>query len=232
MADFEEQKIAAVPDEAPEEPEEAKAKLPDWVPEGCEVLADGEYDAIILGTGLKECVMSGLLSTMGMKVLHLDRYRCDEAADSPARSLPHPTLHSFARCSYYGAECASLNLSNLYEKFKAGEPASYLGSNRDYNVDLIPKFIMASGKLTKMLLHTKVTRYLEFKSIDGSYVQQGGKVLKVPATPDEALRSSLMGMFEKRRFRNFLVYVNAYDEKDPSTWKDKNLQVSPERASA
>jgi hypothetical protein len=40
----------------------------------------------------------------------------------------------------------------------------------DWNVDLIPKFIMACGNLVKILLHTKVTRYLEFKSIDGSYV--------------------------------------------------------------
>ena len=42
--------------------------------------------------------------------------------------------------------------------------------NRDWNVDLIPKFIMADGKLVKMLLHTKVTRYLEWKCIDASYV--------------------------------------------------------------
>ena len=28
-------------------------------------LADGEYDAIVLGTGLKECVVSGLLSVKG-----------------------------------------------------------------------------------------------------------------------------------------------------------------------
>ena len=84
-------------------------------------------------------------------------------------------------------------------QFNAGEPPTYLGSNRSYNVDLIPKFIMACGKLTKMLLHTKVTRYLDFKSVDGSYVQKDGKVLKVPATPDEALRSPLMGMFEKVR---------------------------------
>jgi Rab GDP dissociation inhibitor len=33
----------------------------DWLPEGMEPLADGEYDAIIMGTGLKECVISGLL---------------------------------------------------------------------------------------------------------------------------------------------------------------------------
>ena len=46
---------------------------------------------------------------------------------------------------------------------------------------------MATGNLTKMLLHTKVTRYLDFKSIAGSYVYKGGKILKVPATPEEAL---------------------------------------------
>lgn len=36
------------------------------------------------------------------------------------------------------------------------------------------------GKLVKILLHTKVTRYLEFKSVDGSYVFKDGKVQKVP----------------------------------------------------
>lgn len=28
-----------------------------------------------------------------------------------------------------------------------------------------------------------------------------------------------MGIFEKRRFRNFLQYVQEYDENDPKTWK-------------
>lgn len=31
-------------------------------------LADGKYDVIICGTGLKECIMSGLLSKKGKKV--------------------------------------------------------------------------------------------------------------------------------------------------------------------
>ena len=28
-----------------------------------------------------------------------------------------------------------------------------------------------------------------------------------------------MGIFEKRRFRNFLQYVQEFDENDPKTWK-------------
>jgi len=127
------------------------------------------------------------------------------------------------RNGYYGADCASLNLKNLYQMFRAGDVPKHLGSNRDYNVDLIPKFIMARGKLTKMLLHTKVTRYLDFKSIDGSYVVKGGKVLKVPATPEEALKSSLMGLFEKRRFRKFLIYVKQYEYGKSDTYEGRNL---------
>ncbi|KAJ8599176.1 hypothetical protein CTAYLR_010152 [Chrysophaeum taylorii] len=175
-----------------------------WLPEGCEAMADGEYDAIVMGTGLKECIMSGLLSTMGKKVLHVDRN------------------------NYYGADSASLNLSNLYAKFNGGaEPPQQfyeaLGHNRDFNVDLIPKCIMACGKLVKMLLHTKVTRYLEFKSLDASYVYRNGKVYKVPATATEALSSSLLGLFEKRRFRKFLMYVANYEHGNPKTYEGHDL---------
>jgi Rab GDP dissociation inhibitor len=52
---------------------------------------------------------------------------------------------------------------------------------------------MANGKLVKILLKTRVAKYLEWKSIDGTYVYQmkeggffskgGGVIEKVPATP-------------------------------------------------
>lgn len=40
---------------------------------------------------------------------------------------------------------------------------------------------------------------------------------KVPSSADEALRSSLMGLFEKRRAKKFLEWVGEYNEDDPST---------------
>merc|ERR1712000_601137 len=140
-----------------------------------------EYDAIVLGTGLRECIISGLLSVEGMKVFHMDRN------------------------DYYGGESASLNLQQLFQKYRNGaNPPDSLGSSRDYNVDLIPKFIMSSGELVKMLIKTDVTKYLEFKVIEGSYVLKQGKIHKVPATEKEALNSGLMGLLEKRRFKNSL----------------------------
>ena len=121
-------------------------------------------------------------------------------------------FYTVDRNNYYRTETASLSLQNLYAKYKpAGTvPPAIMGHSRDWNVDLIPKFIMACGSLVKILLHTKVTRYLEFKYVDGSYVFKDGKTHKVPCTASEALNSSLMGFFEKRKFRNFLVFLQGW----------------------
>jgi Rab GDP dissociation inhibitor len=86
---------------------------------------------------------------------------------------------------------------------------------------LVPKLLMANGELTNILVSTDVTRYLEFKQIAGSYVQQGSgpkaTVAKVPSDAKEALQSPLMGLFEKRRMKKFLEWVSTFEENDPAT---------------
>ncbi|KAG5529593.1 hypothetical protein RHGRI_030097 [Rhododendron griersonianum] len=140
---------------------------------------DEEYDVIVLGTGLKECILSGLLSVDGLK---------------------------------------------LWKRFRGSDtPPEKLGSSRDYNVDMIPKFMMANGALVRVLIHTDVTKYLNFKAVDGSYVYNKGKIYKVPATDVEALKSTLMGLFEKRRARKFFIYVQDYEESDPKSHEGLDL---------
>ncbi|KIO33269.1 hypothetical protein M407DRAFT_241093 [Tulasnella calospora MUT 4182] len=161
---------------------------------------DEEYDVIVLGTGLTECILSGLLSREGKKVLHMDRN------------------------DYYGGESASLNLTQLYRKFRQGkEPPAELGRDRDYNIDLVPKFIIASGELTKILVHTDVTRYMEFKQIAGSFVFRDGKISKVPSTEMEAVKSPLMGLFEKRRAKNFFSFLQNWKDEDSTTHQGIDL---------
>ncbi len=93
----------------------------------------------------------------------------------------------------------------LWERFRPGQtPPKSLGSSRDYNVDMVPKFIMSNGNLVRVLVHTDVVKYLEFKSVDGSYVVNKNRMEKVPATDMEALRSPLLGLLEKNRVRKFL----------------------------
>ena len=49
-------------------------------------------------------------------------------------------------------------------------------------------FPIFSGQLVKLLVHSGVTRYLEFKSVEGSYVfKKGGNIFKVPGNEKEAL---------------------------------------------
>ncbi|KAB5515979.1 hypothetical protein DKX38_026627 [Salix brachista] len=80
---------------------------------------DGEYDVIVLGTGLKECILSGLLSAVGLKVLHMDRN------------------------DYDGGESTSLNLSQLWKRFRGSDqPPESLGACKEYNVDMIPKVFL------------------------------------------------------------------------------------------
>jgi Rab GDP dissociation inhibitor len=84
---------------------------------------------------------------------------------------------------------------------------------------------MANGELTNILVHTNVTRYVEFKQIEGSYVYRYNKISKVPATEYEAISSGLIGLWEKRRLKNFLQFVANYKEEEPSTHKGLNLDV-------
>ncbi|OBT66289.1 hypothetical protein VE03_04396 [Pseudogymnoascus sp. 23342-1-I1] len=168
-----------------------------------------EYDVVVLGTGLTECVLSGVLSVKGKKVLHIDRN------------------------DYYGGEAASVNIETLFKKygnFSAGEePWKKYGRANDWNIDLVSKLLISSGELTNILVSTDVTRYLEFKQIAGSYVQQGASskatVAKVPSDAKEALTSSLMGIFEKRRMKSFIEWVGTFNEGDSASHKGLNIQA-------
>ncbi len=75
--------------------------------------------AIVLGTGLKECILSGLLSVDGLKVgsvvtllmmgLAMSPNCC---VTSPQHTSPQQVLH-MDRNDYYGGDSASLNLNQV-----------------------------------------------------------------------------------------------------------------------
>ena len=175
-----------------------------------------QYDVIILGTGLKECILAALLSTfskrekapweIGTKILQLDRN------------------------NYYGSESASLNLTNLWKYFgKKNEYPKQYGKNINWNVDLIPKFIMANGSLVKILLKTNVSKYFDWKSVDRSFIYQfikgglfnkaKGKIHMVPNTISEAFKSDYIGSLEKNKCKKFLEFIIDYEINNPNTQK-------------
>ena len=71
-----------------------------WMPADCIPLADGEYDAIIMGTGLTECTIAGLLSVQGKRVLHLDRYN-DMSQSNSMFHIVHQILQGIYSSSIF-----------------------------------------------------------------------------------------------------------------------------------
>jgi len=196
---------------------------------------DGDYEIILLGTGLTECVLSGLASKRIERLDNeaLEKVKAEAAAGGEEAVKAAVEQHKAGpeslkvlhmdKNDYYGAESASLTpLSAVFKHFdKSGEfNEEQWGRDRDWNVDLVPKFLMARGDLVKLLIYTKVSNYLEFKTLEGSFVfkKSTNKLHKVPADAKEAMASSLMGMLEKRRFRNFLKWVHDYNFDDKATW--------------
>lgn len=90
---------------------------------------DQEYDAIVLGTGLKECILSGLLSVAGKKVRAgaaslrgtAQEARRHEEGSSRAEALePRAQVLHMDRNAYYGGESASFNLTQVrHRQFRA-----------------------------------------------------------------------------------------------------------------
>ena len=113
-------------------------------------LADGKYDVVICGTGLTECIVSGLLCQKGMRVLQVDRNR------------------------FYGSACASLTLTNLFKSLKEGatRQVDLLGKDRYYNVDLVPKLIMVVVRWLKLFCIPR-QNIIYTNEVDGSLPVQG-----------------------------------------------------------
>lgn len=150
-------------------------------------------------------------------------WRSECIHDSPCRGVFIQTEHinrlDFKRCAQSCWFFMSCFLHfQLYKKFKVPDPDPSMGRDKEWNVDLIPKFFLACGEnfmfisccvicaiclhrcsvhkcnwvlfalgqLVKILVHTEVTRYVDFKAVEGSYVYKAGKVHKVPATEEDA----------------------------------------------
>ena len=180
-----------------------------------------QYDIIVLGTGLKESILAGLLS----KIPKNDN---DE-------KMKNYKIFQLDRNNYYGSDSASLNLTNLWKRFRNGEqfPLRY-GENRDWNVDLIPKFVMSNGNLVKLLLKTNVSQYLEWKSVEGTFIYKCkkslnensfGKIERVPSNSFEASKSDIMNNSEKKLCKNFFTFVQDYDENDKETYEGYDLNL-------
>lgn len=118
----------------------------------------------------QECILSGIMSVNGKKVLHMDRnpyYGGESSSITPLEEVRLPGLdpspsnlsrrvpQQLPRFSGKGgrdrkrwsSRRLSFSCLQLYKRFQLLEgPPEAMGRGRDWNVDLIPKFLMANGE--------------------------------------------------------------------------------------
>lgn len=146
-----------------------------------------------------------------------------------SNSNSFPTKNSPTNSSIGNNVNSSNNVNNGSSSNNVNNPIyseAIFGRDRDYNIDLVPKFAMAAGELVDILVMTDVTRYIEFQQVQGSFVwKQGSGICKVPASVMEATTSPLMGWLEKRRAKKFFEFIQEANLNDPELSKLTMIQI-------
>ncbi|KAK8830888.1 hypothetical protein WA577_003589, partial [Blastocystis sp. JDR] len=161
-------------------------------------LGRGEYDAILFGVGFRECLLASLLIQRKKRVLIISKKQ------------------------QFAWDNTSFDLLKLFSRFREEEPTDEdfeaLGSNKAYHIDLIPKVIVAYGSMARLLREIGVYDSLELQPIDlhMAYSGRSKKIGRLPSSPEDASRSSVLSIMQRIRCRSLLQSVQEQcEEKSP-----------------
>ncbi|KAM0688583.1 Rab GDP dissociation inhibitor alpha [Conglomerata obtusa] len=146
------------------------------------------FDYTILGTGLQQCITSHTLSQTGSTVLQLDQNHT------------------------YGSELRTLRYTELCTHFNVIPNPGLIAHDREFNIDLTPKFILADGLVKELLVEHSLEELIGFVNVEGSFVAQGGVVRSVPCDEKSSVSSGLIGIMQKPRVARFFWNVRKYCE--------------------
>ena len=176
------------------------------------------YDAIVLGSGLVECVLAAALARAHRRVLLVD-------------SRP-----------FYGGNQATLLPSELAVLGGGGAFATSLveGAAEGVDlarmqVDLAPLAVLARGQAVHVIAESGVARYLEFHAVEGAFfLDNGERPIEVPHTKSAVFTSQELSLVDKRQLMRFLqaARVTAPDELDAGRALAKPQNVAAAAAAA
>ena len=171
-----------------------------------------KYDIVVLGTGIKEFTILGLL----LKYPKIKKIMIKQE---------DLKICLISKNKYYGEDSPSFNLSQLWSYFNKNQnPPEHYGEDKDWNIDLIPKIMMTNSPLIKLFILTDIYHFIEWKNIEEVFVYQydkggvfssaKGRIYKVPSTQEDISNSELMGMFEKNRCKKFYNFIQNFKESE------------------
>lgn len=170
---------------------------------------DKSYDAIVVGSGPSESLLSSLLAANGKTVLQLE----------PGRAP--------------GGVAASMDLHQMYARMGAPgakpEAKLKLGASEEYSADIAPKVLMAGGKELQMLVSSGLWQQMDFRRIHRSFIYRtkpGGDwdVHRVLVTSEDVLKTRSIPNLEKPKVALMLTWLERFDESNPTTYTAGQLQ--------
>uniref|UniRef100_A0A1J3IHN3 Rab escort protein 1 n=1 Tax=Noccaea caerulescens TaxID=107243 RepID=A0A1J3IHN3_NOCCA len=177
------------------------------------------YDLIVVGTGVSESVLSAAASSSGSSVLHLDP---NPFYGSHFASLSLPDLTSFlnsnsvspppSNCQdFISVDLVSRSLYSSVE-ISSFEPEILEEHSRRFNVDLCgPRVIFCADESINLMLKSGSNNYVEFKSIDASFVgDSSGELRNVPDSRAAIFKDKSLTLLEKNQLMKFFKLVQSH----------------------
>jgi Rab GDP dissociation inhibitor len=163
-----------------------------------------KYDVIIVGTGIKESLLAGLLSQHGKLVLQIEP---SEALGGASRSIDLQKL-----ANELDGPGAALSEQKL------GKPSEYL-------IEREPKMFMAAGAQLQLLTASGAWQHMNppgFKRVQRSLIYRQradgtADVHRVLANSEDVVKTRMLAPLEKARVLQFFHWVERYVEADART---------------
>ncbi|KAF3905161.1 hypothetical protein AA313_de0201630 [Arthrobotrys entomopaga] len=152
------------------------------------------WDAVIVGTGLRESLLAAALARAGKRVLHLDKnpYYGDEYA-----AFSGNEFETWVK----NAEAAGFQ---VVDYFVSDRPeSSIIAKSRSYTLNLSPGFLYTTSPLLSLLVASNLNESLEFLKVGGWFVHnpsQGidGSLVLVPNSREDVFNDQSLDARSKR----------------------------------
>ncbi|KAG6873997.1 hypothetical protein C0995_007953 [Termitomyces sp. Mi166 len=158
-------------------------------------MEDGNFDVVIIGTGLAESITAAALSKTGFKVAHIDEN------------------------SYYGGNEASISLDEFAQwvdtmassqnpKYTSVSRSAQIPSQtRQYSICLSPSIIPSIGPVISSLVSSGVAKYGGFRLLERVGVYKSGTIKSVPSSKEDVFKGKDISLIDKRRLMRFLKFA-------------------------
>ncbi|OMO49697.1 Rab protein geranylgeranyltransferase component A, eukaryota [Corchorus capsularis] len=180
------------------------------------------FDLIVIGTGLPESILSAAASAASKSVLHLDP---NPFYGSHFSSLPLSDLTSFLTFHSTSPSSSSdgqlhdftvLDFATrpLYSSVDISNFAPQLlhQHSRKFNIDVAgPRVLFCADHAIDLMLKSGASQYMEFKSIDATFVGDGnGNLWTVPDSRAAIFKDKTLGLMEKNQLMRFFKLVQGH----------------------